>query len=310
MKEPGNSPNNRTAGRILALAVVSSLAVIALASILIYSVFFSADSSLRTRGPRVETPKGPSMTIAIARTAGGPAAWRTYARAIKRMSDATGRPMRVRYVVDRDEVVRLMSSREVDAGFLCTACYLELADEDGISLVATPRIAGKSKDAAVLVVKGSSPYRSLKDLDGRRVGVATPSSLAGYRYLYWLAKREGVDVAQSLIVVRGESQEQNVGALLAGDVDAVFVNRSQLALRDQSDLRIISQSPEYGMPPFVTGATVDTKTRNQMKQALLSMRPSVEQTRAVVEGFSEVTASDYDFARLLSQPISTYGNLR
>jgi len=310
MKEPGNSLKGNTAGRILALAVVSSVAVVALASFLIYSVFFSAGASLRPSEQRVETPSGPPMTIAIARTAGGPSEWRTYARAIKRMSDATGRPMRVRYVVDRDEVVRLMKDREVDAGFLCTACYLELADEDGISLVATPRIAGRIKDAAVLVVKGSSPYHSLKDLDGRRVGVTIPSSLGGYRYLYWLAKREGVDVAQSLTVVRGESQEQNVRALLAGDVDAVVVNRSQLALRDQSDLRIVSQSPEYGMPPFVTGSTVDAKTRNVMKQALLSMRPSVEQTRAVVQGFSEVTVSDYDFPRQLSRPFSTYGSLR
>ena len=310
MNKLGNSPKSGTAGQILAFAAVSSLAIVALASFLIFSVFFSADSSAQATRQSVETHSGLPMTIVIARTAGGPSEWRTYARAIKRMSDATDRPMRVRYVADRAEVARLIRGREVDAGFLCTACYLEIADEDGISLVATPRIAGRVKDAAVLVVKGSSPYRSLKDLDGRRVGVATPSSLAGYKYLYWLAQREGVDVARSLNVVRGESQEENVGALLAGDLDAVVVNRSQMALRDQSDLRIASESPEYGMPPFVTGATVDTKTRNQMKQALLSMRPSMEQTRAVVEGFSEVEVSDYEFARQLSKPVSTYGNLR
>lgn len=302
MKDAVHEPHGRAAGRILAFAAMSSLAIIVLASFLIYSAFFSnAGYSPQPTEPRTSTAADRSMTIAIARTAGGPLEWRTYARAVKRMSDATGRPMRVRYVESRSEIVRLMKSGEVDAGFLCTYCYLELAGSEGISLVAAPRIAGETMDAAVLVVRASSRYRSLKDLDGRRVGVAGPTSLAGYKYLYWLANREHIDTARALTIVPGDTQDQNLRVLLAGKVDAVVVNRSQLAIWAQRDLKIISQSPEYGMPPFVAGSTVDTATRDTMRQALLSLRPSAEQTRAVIEGFSEVTAEDYGFARQLLQ---------
>jgi len=294
-------PNGRTSRRLFVFAVVSSVAVVALASVLITSVFISAPgTSLGWPHPRAKTPSGRVLTVAIVRTPGGPAEWRTYARAIKKMSDATGRPMRVRYLQDRREIVELMRTREVDAGFLCTNCYLDLADA-GVSLVAVPRIAGENRDAAVLVVRGTSPYTSLKDLTGHRVGVIDPSSLAGYTYLYWLAASERVDVARSLVVVRGESEEQNIRALLVGDVEAVVVNRSQLAPWKQANLRVVSCSPEYGMPPFVTGPTVDTETRMEMKEALLSMPASAEQPHSVVEGFSEAAAGDYEFAQELAK---------
>jgi len=240
------------------------------------------------------------MTIAIVRTPGGPAEWRTYARAIKRMSDATGRPMRVRYLQDRREIVELMRTHKVDAGFLCTNCYLDLAGA-GVSLVAVPRIAGENKDAAVLVVRDSSPYTSLKELAGHRVGVIGPTSLAGYKYLYWLADCEKVDVAHSLVVVPGDSEEQNIKALLVGNVDAVVVNRSQLASWGQANLRVIRQSPEFGMPPFVTGSTVSTETRTAMKKVLLSTPPPAEQPHSVVDGFSGAEVGDYEFARELAK---------
>lgn len=293
-------PRGAVARRVLLVAAVSSLAVVVAASILITSVFSSATASLAARESRAaDAPSGKPLTIAIARTAGGPSEWRTYARAIQRMSEATGRPMRVRYTMTRRDVADLLRSHEVDAGFLCTNCFVELADEGGISLVAAPMIAGERMDAAVLVVRDSSPYSSLKDLAGHRVGVTEPPSLAGHTYLYWLADRDGIDVARSLDVVQGESQEHNVKALLTGEVDAVVVNRSQLALWNHADLRIVSTSPEFGMPPFVTGSTVDTETRAAMKRSLLSTPASPRSSRSLVQGFAEVSVADYDFAQQL-----------
>jgi len=290
------------ATRVLAVAVLSSATVVVLASVLITSVFFTAsDAAPAANNSRVSLAAERPLTIAVARTAGGPSEWRTYARAIKRMSEATGRPIRVRYALDRSEAVRLVASQEVDGGFLCTNCYLELADDPDVHLIASPRIAGERKDAAVLVVRSGSPYSSLKTLTGRRVGVTDPSSLAGYTYLYWLASREHVDVARSLDVVRRETEEQNVKALLAGEVEAVVVNRSQLALWNHAGLTIVSQSPEFGMPPFVVGSTVDTATRSAMEQALLTMRGSSETPISLVQGFQSVTGADYAFARELAR---------
>jgi len=288
----------RTTRRVFAFAVISSLVVVVLASVLISAVFFSADTPATARA---ETPQGRPIVVAVVRTPGGPSEWITYARAIERMGEATGRPMRIRYMQERGSIVRLIESHEVDAAFLCTACYLDLDDHQDITLVATPRIAGETKDAAVLVVRATSDHRSLKQLVGHRVGVTDPTSLAGNTYLYWLAKREGLNVARSFTLVQSQTEERNLQALAAGDVDAVVVNRSQLALWSKSEMKVISQSPEFGMPPFVTGSTIDTATRAAMKQALLTMPVSAELPAPSVEGFSASTAADYDFARELMQ---------
>lgn len=301
MRGFGHDPRGRMASRLLVFAAVSSLTVVVAASFLLGSVFISPPGSVsgqKTRRAKTTTER--PLTIAIVRTPGGPAEWRTYARAIKTMSDATGQPMRVRYVQDRSEIANLVETQKVDAGFLCTNCYLALADRPGVTLLVAPRVAGETKDAAVLVVRATSPYASLSELAGHRVGVMDSTSLAGNAYLYWLAEQEHMDVARSLNVVRGANEESNLKALLVGDVEAVVVNRSQLALWNQSDLRIISESPEFGMPPFVTGPSVDADTQAAMKKALLDMRPTATQPHSVVEGFSEVTAEDYAFARELS----------
>ena len=290
------------ASRVLLFATISSLVVVAVASALITSVFSSAAPPLvGSAHSAAPSAAGKPLTIAVARTAGGPSEWRAYARAIQRMSEATGRPMRVRYAMTRAEVVGLVESSEVDAGFLCTNCYLELADQPGVSLVAAPRIAGESMDAAVLVVRASSSYTSLGDLGGHRVGVIEPDSLGGHTYLYWLAKQENIDVSRSMVVVCGDSQEQNIKALLAGELEATVVNRSQLALWDCESLTIISSSPEFGMPPFVAGSTVDTATRAAMKQALLGIDPSSGEKGSLVQGFRDVAEADYGFARELSR---------
>jgi ABC-type phosphate/phosphonate transport system substrate-binding protein len=286
---------------LLRFAVASSAVVVVLSSALIASFFPSGGSSTAASRISAATMPGEPLTVAVARTPGGSLEWRTYVSAIKRMGDAVGRPMRVRYVESRPEMTELLLSGRVDAAFLCTYCYLQVANAPGVSLIAVPLIAGQTKDAAVLVVHADSRYGSLTDLKGRRVGVTDPTSLAGHAYLGWLAERESMDATSSLVLVPADSQEQSIRALLARDVEAVVVNRSQLASWRGSELRVIATSAEFGMPPFVTGATVDTATCEAMRRALLTMRPSAGSATTSIEGFTVPTSSDYDFARVLER---------
>lgn len=299
--DPG-VPDRRRPSRsrwLLYFAIVSSAVVVAASSALITSFFVSARSATDAPSGSAVPLTGRPLTIALARTPGGSREWRTYASAIRRMSDAAGRPMLLRYVGSRSEMSELLLTGRVDAAFMCIYCYLQVADEPGVSLVAAPVIDGQAKDAAVLVARPGSGYGSLADLRGRRIGVTEPTSLGGYAYLLWLAEQNGVDAARSLVLVPADSQEQSIRALLAEDVEAAVVNRSQLAAWGDAGLRVIATSPEFGMPPFVTGPTVDPATRDLMQRALLTMRPSLEITPTSVGGFTAPVRSDYDFARTL-----------
>lgn len=281
--------------------MVSSVVVLVVSSALIMSFFVAEGRPSVARLSAAAAPVGKPLIVALARTPGGSREWRTYVRAIRRMGDAIDRPMRLRYVGSRTEMAELLLAGRVDAAFLCTYCYLEVADAPGVSLVAAPVIAGRAKDAAVLVARSDSGYRSLADLRGHRISVTEPTSLAGHAYLLWLAQREGLDVVGSLVLVPADSQEQGIRALLADDVDAVVVNRSQLASWSDAGLRVLATSPEFGMPPFVTGRTVDTATRDAMQRALLTMRPSSEITPTSIEGFTAPKSGDYGFARILER---------
>lgn len=293
-----------SAGRsrwLLIFALVSSAVVLAVSSALITSFFVAEGPPSAGRSGAAVAPTGKPLIVALARTPGGSREWRTYAGAIRRMSDAIDRPMSLRYVGSRTEMAELLRVGRVDAAFLCTYCYLEVADAPGVSLVAAPVIAGHASDAAVLVALKGMSYRSLADLRGHRIGVTDPTSLAGHAYLRWLAEREGIDVADSLVLVPADSQEQSIRALLAHEVDAVVVNRSQLASWSDAGLRVLTTSPEFGMPPFVTGSAVDAATRDAMQRALLTMRPSAEITPTSIEGFAVPKDSDYGFARTLER---------
>lgn len=297
-----DSSGRRSVGRtrwLLIFALVSSAIVVALASALIAS-FFTSDSSQRIPSGGAAQQTGEPLTVALARTPGGSLEWRTYVSAIQRMGEAVGRPMRVRYVESRSDMADLLLTGQVDAAFLCTYCYLQVGDKPGVALVAVPVIAGQTKDAAVLVVRADARYGSLADLRGHRIGVMDPTSLAGYAYLMWLSEQRGVEATSSFVLVPGDSQEQNIRALLARDVEAVVVNRSQLASWPDAGLRILATSPEFGMPPFVTGPTVDAATRDLMQRALLTMRPASETTPTSIEGFAVPKRSDYGFARILA----------
>jgi ABC-type phosphate/phosphonate transport system substrate-binding protein len=285
---------------LLRFALMTSAVVVVFSSALITS-FFVSDRGRTVAATRDTRAHGKPFIVALARTAGGSLEWRTYAVAISRMGRAIGRPMRVRYVDSRSQMSDLLLGGQVDAGFLCTYCYLQVAGAPGVSLLAAPVIADRTKDAATLVVRSGSRYRSLGDLRDQRVGVIDPTSLAGYAYLLWLADQQGMDTTASLSLVTGGSQEQNIRALLAGKVEAVVVNRSQLASWPTAGLRVLATSPEFGMPPFVTGPGTDATTRDTLQRALLDMRPSAEITPTSIQGFSAPTDSDYTFARVLER---------
>lgn len=283
------------------MALLSSAIVVLVSSALITSFFASAMPRTTTPALDAGAAKGKPFIVALGRTPGGPSEWRTYLSALARVGEAIERPVRVRYVESRSALTRLLLTGQVDAAFVCTYCYLQVADKPGVSLVAAPVIAGRTMDAAVLVVRADCGCRSLSDLRGRRIGVADPTSLAGTAYLLWLADQHGMDATSSLVLVRRDSQEENIRALLRGEVEATVVNRSQLASWPGAGLRVLATSPEFGMPPFVTGPTVDGATRDLVQRALLTMRPSSETTPTSIEGFAAPKSGDYDFARVLEK---------
>lgn len=290
----------RTSDRLLFFALTVTIGVVLAGSGAMWTLFTSPPAKAVTT-PQAATDSADRLVIAVARTAGGPAEWMTYAKAIAQMGTDTGLDIRVRYVPDRRGVVRLFSAHQVDAAFICTYCYLELQGLGLVDAAARPMIDGSPRDAAVLVVSAKSPFRSLLDLGGQKVAVSDGTSLAGHAFLYWLADENGLTAEEFFsAIVRNTSQERNLVELAAGRVDATVVNRTQLARWPATTFRIIGSSPEYGTPPFVVRHDLDPSIRDKLRQALLRAMNAPRATEgSSLSGFVPASPEDYEFPRQL-----------
>lgn len=290
----------RVSSRFLWFSMAVTLGVLVVGSCAMWGLFIAPDNGapLASSEP---APSARTLVIGMARTSGGPGEWMTYARVVARMSRETGMDLRIRYIPDRREVIRLVSEGEVDAAFLCTYCYLQLERRDLVDAAARPLVGGSSSDAAVLVVGAASPYRRLSDLRGQSVAVSDGTSLGGYAFLYWLMDRSGLSARTFFSrVVHSTSQERNLVDLAAGRIDATVVNRSQLARWSTTTFRIVESSPEYGTPPFAVRRGLDDETRTKLREALLyAMDAPGISDGSSLSGFVAATPADYGFANQL-----------
>lgn len=237
----------------------------------------------------------PALVIGVARTPGGPRAWVGYARAMAEIQRVVG-PVKVRYIPDHEEAYRAMRYGQVDAMFTCNTAFIRLTKDRAAEPLASPIIDGTPRDAAVLVVAASSPYRSLEDLRGRRVAIVSSSSLSGHAYLDFLMQSHGLTASEYFSeVVSGSSQEHNLTDILNGRTDATVVNRSQLASFDKKQFRVLEKSGEFMLAPFVVRTTMAPETKQKVRQALLGFHRRPDMTKGdVLEGFAPYDWSGFD----------------
>ncbi|RJQ53670.1 MAG: phosphate/phosphite/phosphonate ABC transporter substrate-binding protein [Actinobacteria bacterium] len=288
----------RPSRRYLILAVISTVVILVLANVLMISLVRHG-----TEGKKeVASASGSKpLTFAIARTAGGPQEWETYAGVVSEIGRGLGRPIRVRYLPDRRKVTDLFGEGHIDVAFVCTHCYLNLSDVRLAKILAVPKVKGTSKETAVLVVDSRSRFRHLNDLKGATIAVTDRTSLGGSAYLFWLSENQKINVHTFFKdVFRGSTQERNLSAVSRGQVDSTVVNRSQLASWPQSSFRILTASPEFGFPPVVVSSSLDPKLAREIQKRLFALEPGRGLRKGgVILGFVRPGLRPYAFAREL-----------
>lgn len=246
-------------------------------------------------------PTEDAIVVVVARTAGGPRTWKSYAQAMAYVAKSTGLHIAVKYAMDAGEMQDLFLSGTADAAFACNSCFIDLQDEGEAVPLVSPLISGVGTDTAVVVVAASSDVQRFEDLQGGSAAVVKPSSLAGNAYLHMLLHERSLDAATFFSrVVVGSSQERNLEDVYKGRIDATAVNRSQLAGLPEGRYRIIVESEPFSLAPFVVSPRVSVDDREAIKAALLRFRSHVESTDGLVlEGFTPFTGMGQVFLRKL-----------
>lgn len=287
--------------RWLLAAVVATLACSAIALAVLMGLRETGPAGAEPSTAQLSEPDGSELSIAVARTPGGPGEWTNWARVIKYLSEELDRPVSVRYLSKEDAAAEIIVRDRIDIAFVCAHQYVDMEDHDQAVGVVTPVIHGSTTNRMMLVVAADDDARGLGDLGGSIVAVSDKSSLGGYSYLSYLCQQQGVDPTGYFAELRlGDSQEQNMHDVLVRDARATIVSSAQVVSWDMSRFRIVEESEPLGIPPLIARADLDPELIQRIADILVAMDvDTVIGVETAIDGFERLDPVDYEFARVL-----------
>ncbi len=176
------------------------------------------------------------------------------------------------------ELNQLIAEGDVDIAFVCTGAYVTGSAEGYMDLLVVPEVDGKTSYHSSLIVPTKSRAQSLEDLRGARFAFTDPMSLTGRVYVTSLLSSRGETPASFFgHTVFTYSHDRAIKAVAAGVVDGASVDHlvlEDLVERNPSiaaGVRVIGQSPEFGIPPVVVPSDTPHVVRERFRQLLLSL---------------------------------------
>lgn len=200
-----------------------------------------------------------------------------YARLIQELGRELGRKISLLHGRSYKQVNRLLQADKLDMAFVCTGGYMQLRQmEPRVSVVAVPVVRGKVTYRSLVIVRQESTAKSFADLRGKRFAFTDPLSNTGYLYPVSLVHKQGAtkdDFFASYVFVGAHDRAIRAVQRRAQDAAAVdsLVFEHLRATRPEAvaGLRVLIQSPEFGIPPIVAGPGATKAQRARWRQSLL-----------------------------------------
>jgi len=198
------------------------------------------------------------------------------------------------------EAVEDLKAERVAASFLGAWIYGRMAsDPDLIPLVAPLNTDGVSAFRVALVTGPEGDVTGAADLRGRRVALPSPQSWSGN----WLQTAAlpacGLDAADLDSLHHFDHHQTVAREVMRGAFDAGVVKQTVYEKYRDQGLRVLQWSEPIPGPPLVASAAVPADVREEIRAALLSIRPETIQARAKLwsqefrNGFAAVDAAQY-----------------
>jgi NitT/TauT family transport system substrate-binding protein len=175
------------------------------------------------------------------------------------------------------EVVRGVVSGTQQLGLVATSAAI-IANVKGEPLKI---ISGLSQPmyGVVFIVTPDSPIKTVKDLNGKKVGVSLPGSIV-HTAILQVAEKEKIKVDMVTVADLGDS----IAALKAGRVDASwYAAPSVFALTQKKEARLLFESSEY--------------IKEFQQNAFVGMTPWMDKNKATVKAFLAAMAETVDWMK-------------
>ncbi|MCF8199014.1 MAG: PhnD/SsuA/transferrin family substrate-binding protein [Sulfuritalea sp.] len=224
--------------------------------------------------------------------------WRAF------MADSLQRPVEFLQRDSYRETMDLLRLEKLDFAWICDYPYLHLGK--AVRLMAVPLYQGRPHYRSFLIVrKDNAQASSMADLAGAIFAYADPYSNTGYlapRYEIRQMGRDPVNYFRKTFFTwshRKVVEAVASGLAQGGAVDSYIwetLSHVEPAVTDRT--RVISRSPEYGFPPFVSHRSTSAADFQMMQQHLLGTAAS-EKGRALLarlhlDGFIKGSPTLYD----------------
>ena len=190
---------------------------------------------------------------------------------VKRLSEATGRTVKLVTAPDKKTFQERAMAGEYDMAVACVACYFQLRDKRGYRAI----VRGKPSFRGGVIVKKDSSITDSAQLLGKKVAAMRRHSYAGYLFFraYFAEHDVAEDVQPKYIFL--DQLESVIYAVLSGQADACIVrldalNASKLS-RYKDQVRVILESVEIPQFPFIVSPDLDPHLTRLITGALTSL---------------------------------------
>jgi phosphonate transport system substrate-binding protein len=208
------------------------------------------------------------------------------------------------------EVNDLLEGGKVEVAFVCGGPYVEGHEKFGLELLAAPRVKGKTEYYSYIIVKKESAIKKVEELKEKTFAFADPLSNTGHLAPRFMLSKMG-ESPDSFFKEYDFTygHDKSIKAVALGVVDGAAVDSLiweyliKNASRHAENTRIIKVLGPYGIPPVVVNPKLNTKTKDKIRNILLSLHKD-EAGKKILNGmsideFTLIDDSAYDSIREL-----------
>ncbi len=269
--------------------------------------------------PLAETPKPDiiPLRVSVAAVISPRSTVESYQPLLDYLSKALQRPVELVQRRTYQETNDLLESGEVDIAFVCTSAYVIGHDDFNMRLLVAPSVNGNATYQSFLIVPTDSQAQTIADLQQTVFAFTDPISNSGRVYPTYLVQQLGYTPETFFKrTFFTYSHDDAIYAVANGLADGAAVDSLvyEYALERNPTLaqkiRVIHQSPTFGIPPVVISPNLRPQTIAMLQEVLLNMKNTSDGKTVLsalgIDDFILIEDSAYESARTL---ISQVGDL-
>lgn len=216
------------------------------------------------------------LKFAIASMVSAERTWHSYKDLVRIVSEKVGLKSNIILRSSYKDVRNMLEQDKLDIGFVCTGTYIASFESKSLELLVVPEFEkGLEYKCYIITHKNSSIYKNI-ELRGKVFAYTDPESNTGCIVPKWVFKKIDIKETDLKKVVFTGSHDKSINAVSNGYIDAAAVDAliyHSMVKHDPSlkaKIRVIWESPSFGIPPIVVNKTIDTEKKENLKQALLN----------------------------------------